>query len=1166
MTSGCSGPPSRAALGCLLLVVLLQTARSALRPMPYDLVSCASDKNEHYILDDFNNLLLNITLKLDAFDDGPPPVRVCMDPAIQVVLRSNSDGLNCFLHTDYKPTDEPSSCNASDEANPDITPKYHNLTLPADFCHSAGECKFFVRCPNFYGPMTYFRTPAVLMRGDVCRDENMVCGAESHECECLPHFTEHQGVCIRNRCPAFDHRERHIAFEATDSLETAVGKCDPGFHGNIVLACRADGTWEPMTRGCTDIICPAQCREHICWEQAVAGDTVRADCGPLHEGDLLLECSEEDQWQELPGPGCVRRQCPEVEVLGLRFLETPTLESLALRCPVGFTGDFRLDCRADKTWAAPRPVAGLGDGPAHAWRWEAPSASPEPAEEDLLNEAALLALCQLDLARTSTPHMATFQLEPLAHDTLQARWRLPEGAAARLAPLAPGLEVRRHIPGTLTFATVAVLHSGPGALPEVGRYNVTGLPALQEDLYQLVLSYNDPDAQVGPSGDRPGRALARRLPAAPGDEAPGGGPAGTSASDSTHGHGSAASGSASPTEATPRMPIPRLEEGLLLQRRTLPRPPGPRYTVELAADEVLLLRWDPSPDADQYLVVLEPLPEGGPAAGLAAAREDTPPGPAVGETFIREEPRLSLNATLYRGGAFRAQVFSGSLLVADTWERTGLLFDFTVGQVPGRSGGALLPVLVALAGGLAMVAAAAGLAVSAAGRRRRARHVAAAAAAAATATALADGAAQYQACLRQGALPGEKMPDVSWLAADAEGALGTGALGPGQLDTVLNTFETISVPGFLEMVATGEARQLELLDRVGKGATGMVLRARLLDPEIVRRVGSELVAAKRMAPQGTAGGGGPLAAGPGAALPPAAPGSRWWAFSQQRRRQEKYLTQRFRQEIAIMWSLSFNSNIVPLVGYTTDPPMIVTHLYDTDMYRYLHRSPAHLAAAEAIRAAGPDGPAPPAPIIPRLPVGEILHHARCLAGAVAGMHFLGIAHRDIKSANVLLRQPVPRPGQAPPAAAYLEPAFCDFGLARTTASSATDMVLVAGFSPRYAAPEVFSRSYAQSGGGQWPFEQDLQSDVYALGVLFYEIISRQLPWGPLNYQEIEQLVRSGERLALLDVEEEGLFDKPEPMLRLRDVVERCLATEPEHRPTADQVAKLVAQIADAPSP
>jgi serine/threonine protein kinase len=112
---------------------------------------------------------------------------------------------------------------------------------------------------------------------------------------------------------------------------------------------------------------------------------------------------------------------------------------------------------------------------------------------------------------------------------------------------------------------------------------------------------------------------------------------------------------------------------------------------------------------------------------------------------------------------------------------------------------------------------------------------------------------------------------------------------------------------------------------------------------------------------------------------------------------------RFHEEIAIMWSLSFHANIIKLIGYTDEPKTIVTRLYPTDLFRYLH------------------GQQDTAPLESHL----LLHLCSGMVGAVAATHSMGIAHRDIKTPNFLLQEP--RPGSPFP-----DPILCDFGISRSS--------------------------------------------------------------------------------------------------------------------------------------
>ena len=92
-----------------------------------------------------------------------------------------------------------------------------------------------------------------------------------------------------------------------------------------------------------------------------------------------------------------------------------------------------------------------------------------------------------------------------------------------------------------------------------------------------------------------------------------------------------------------------------------------------------------------------------------------------------------------------------------------------------------------------------------------------------------------------------------------------------------------------------------------------------------------------------------------------------------------------------------------------------------------------------------------------------------LASALHAAHSAGIVHRDLKPANVILDS-------------KRQPHLLDFGLAFSPRSTESDSSLVG--TPTYMSPEQAS---CESGS------VDGRSDIYSLGVMFYEMLTQQRP-------------------------------------------------------------------------
>jgi serine/threonine-protein kinase len=158
-----------------------------------------------------------------------------------------------------------------------------------------------------------------------------------------------------------------------------------------------------------------------------------------------------------------------------------------------------------------------------------------------------------------------------------------------------------------------------------------------------------------------------------------------------------------------------------------------------------------------------------------------------------------------------------------------------------------------------------------------------------------------------------------------------------------------------------------------------------------------------------------------------------------------------------------------------------------------------------------------------LPVETLIHYGRQVADALAHAHDHGILHRDLKGRNAMIM---------PDGRAKL----LDFGLAERLEST----------SPEELTRSGASRDHSGAIAGTWAYmapEQlrgrpaDARSDVWAFGVLLYEMAEGRMPFAGRTEFELTA--------AILD------HPAPAPSSRLpaalRGLIQRCLAKDPSQR-------------------
>src|SRR5215218_1221984 len=144
-----------------------------------------------------------------------------------------------------------------------------------------------------------------------------------------------------------------------------------------------------------------------------------------------------------------------------------------------------------------------------------------------------------------------------------------------------------------------------------------------------------------------------------------------------------------------------------------------------------------------------------------------------------------------------------------------------------------------------------------------------------------------------------------------------------------------------------------------------------------------------------------------------------------------------------------------------------------------------------------------------------------IADALSAAHLLGVLHRDVKPANILID-------------AYNNAGLADFGLAALIDPEMPLSETVEAITPAYAPPEVFAKK---------PVTE--YADVYSLGATLYAVLSGHAP----RWSETMELPSIPE---MIKRQKNPIKRIPGADKAFMDVLLNAMADNPEDRPTAAQ--------------
>ena len=209
-------------------------------------------------------------------------------------------------------------------------------------------------------------------------------------------------------------------------------------------------------------------------------------------------------------------------------------------------------------------------------------------------------------------------------------------------------------------------------------------------------------------------------------------------------------------------------------------------------------------------------------------------------------------------------------------------------------------------------------------------------------------------------------------------------------------------------------------------------------------------------------------------------------------------------EVEIQSSLPPHPNVLPLLGVAHSRDgftiYVCMELADKSLHHYLHTEKKKPSLQQSTK------------------------WAVQIARGMLHIHQKGLAHRDLKSANVLLfeKEDITK--------------VCDFGSARIFERTATITAMAGTY--RWMAPEFNDTASAK---------YNQRCDVFSYGMVLYELFAHEIPYSDIGDNvTVASSVRDGKRPPI----------PPDLPLYIKSLMQSCWEQKPADRPTFEKILQV----------